>query len=243
VTDDETSETVAGAQVWAEFVVPPMRVESLSVTTDDRGRARFPAEPAESIHGITVSAAGYARKPSDVSAYREEGHPNEYRIRLGKPAVVEVIVVLPDERRAALSVQEGEDFEPAPAGLARMIEPRRLKVPLQWADDPPALPEHNPLMILRFDSSPHRGKTGVIHRVTHAQTAAGKELPVFRDAAPADAQTFGLYDIGRNGFGSTVFVIGTLEDARAAEAADAESQWTRNARVLGPASRPAGRNE
>lgn len=77
-----------------------------------------------------------------------------------------------------------------------------------------------------------------MHRVTHAQTAAGRELPVFRDAPPQDPGTFGLYLIGRDGFGSTVFVIGTLNDARETEAEAPKFQWTRNDRVLGPRRQP-----
>lgn len=239
VTDADTSRPVAGARVWSEIAVGPLQQESLCVTTDEGGRARFLKEPAKWIHGISVTADGYARHPSEVSVHREAGRPDEIRIRIGKPAIVEVMLVLPDERRAALSVNEGDDYDPAPPGLAATIEPKRLRIPIKWEDEPPELPAHNPLLMLDLSVSPHRGKKGVVHRVTHAQTAAGRELPVFRDAPPAEEQTFGLYLLGRNGFGSTVFVIGTLADARAAEAAAMKFQWTRNGKVLGPATRPA----
>ena len=241
VTDAETGKPVAGAIVSARVIAPPGTYQPVSATTDAQGRARLPAEP-DTIHHITVEIEGYARRDQRLNTVPAEGgRPEEVHLTIGKPAIVDVMLVLPDERRAAVSVHEGDEGEAAEPGVREKLEPKRIRMPVQWADEPPNLPEHHPLLRLQFTTSPHHGKKGIVHRVTHAQTAAGRELPVFRDAPPPDAQTFGLYDIGRNGLGDTVFVIGTLNDARAAEASASKLQWRRNTRVLGPVARPATR--
>jgi hypothetical protein len=238
VTDVETGAPIAGAIVEARCLIPPtLHIEVLETRTDAIGRARLQIEP-ESIHYIYVRADGYAHDHADLDYVEAKGdQPEEVHLKIGKPIVIEVMLVLPDDRHAALSVYEGSDYDPAPPGLAAKIEPKRLKIPLEWADAPPKLPEHNPMLRLHLPSvSPHKELKGVVHRVTHAQLADGRAVPVFRDAPPADANTFGLYLIGTSGLGDSVFVIGTLSDARAA--ADAEGgekfQWTRNAKVLGP---------
>ncbi|MDQ3439474.1 MAG: carboxypeptidase-like regulatory domain-containing protein, partial [Planctomycetota bacterium] len=237
VTDIETGHPVAGAAVGGHYLVPPSGVR-LRVKTGPDGRVRLPAEP-DSIHGLDVHADGYATRHGRGLVKWAGERVEEVHLTVGKRVVVEVTLVLPDERRAALSVYEGEGHDPAPRGLRARLEPKTLTVPVKWEDAPPKLPEHNPMLRLHLPSaSPHANVEGVIHRVTAAQTDAGRELPVFRDAPPQDASTFGLYHVGSNGLGDAVFVIGTLADARAAEGAAMKLQWSRNDRVLGAATKP-----
>jgi len=235
VTDVETGRPVAGATVSGRFVVAG-RVVELPATTDDHGRARLQVAP-DDWHSFTVGAEGYAVVPSDVSmGGAENGEQSEIRLKVGRPVAVEVLLVLPDERRAAMSVYEGESDYPAPPGLRDRLEPKLLTIPMTWAADPPALPGYNPMLLLDLsEASPHDGQSGVVHRVSKVRTAPGRELPLFRTAPPADAKTFGVYEIGRNIFGHTVFVIGTLADARATAdaAANAHALEGRNDRVLG----------
>ena len=239
LTDAETGEPVAGATVRARAVIPGARYVPLNAVTDTNGRARLAAEP-DSVHDISVEAKGYARRDPGLKTVPAQGdRPEEVHLTVGKPAVVEVTIVLPDERRAALSVYEGDEGEAAGPGVRDRLDPKRIMVPVRWEDEPPPVPEHHPLLRLQFLSSPHHGKRGVVHRVVAARTAAGRELPVFRDAPPADPDALGVLVIGTNGLGDTVLVIGTLADARATEAAATKFQWRRNTGVLGPSTRPA----
>lgn len=268
VTDMDTGKPVAGATVSADFIVPPLTKKQLDATTGDDGRARLAAEP-DAIPEIHVNAPGYAYRNAGLQHVRssQAGVPDEIRITIGKPAVVEVTLELPDERHAAMSVYEGEADEPAPAALREQIAQRGPRtVALVWAAEPPALPKHE--MMLRVNLYSTEGNGGddgapgtknapataptptVSYRVTRARIATTeREVPVFRggggDTTPRGEQTFGLYDLGKNAFRDTVFVIGTLAEAREAESQDElKFQWTRNERVLGKeTTRPQTRDK
>jgi hypothetical protein len=237
VMDVETDKPVVGAQVSARILLPPARFKTFTVTTDPDGRARLPAEP-DGAHEVSAEAPGYALRAARRSSVRGQGGaPDEIHLKIGKPIVVEVELVLPDDRRAAFSVYEGHGNDPAPPGLRERLEPKRISIPFVWEDEPPPLPDHHPMLILHLPSaSPHHKVEGVVHRVTRARTAGGRELTVFRDAPPKDEDTFGLYDVGVDGMENTVFVVGTLADARAVKAPSPQQQGVRNDRILGPAT-------
>ena len=234
VVDAESMEPISGATVRAERWTRLTRTQRFTGSTDGAGRVRLPWEPG-SIFDVHVDADGYAPEPVEREP-RDGPGGGALAIQLARPVWIDVELVLPDERRAVLNVYEGEVREPPTRGTRERIQPRHLSVPIRWDDEPPPLPESHPLLRMNLVvDSPHRDTRGAAHRVTAARTADGRRLPVYRDAPPADGG-FGLYHIGRGGFGDAVFVIGTLDEARAAEAAAPKFQWVRNTKVLGAAT-------
>ena len=239
VTDAETAAPVPGAWVTARFRGVTSRLEEFTATTDRSGRARLKAEPHD-VGEISVDALGYAGRVGDVRAEAGAGGaPDELQVTVAKPLVVEVTLVLPDDRNAVFSVFEGKAAPPRAGVPFRGLDPKTLTVPVEWGDrtSPAQAGAAADAPAVRVDvpaAGPHAGRADVQHRVTAARTAAGRELPVFRDMAPPLAGARGLYDIGVNASGDRVFVVGTLFDARAAERTLRATGLKRNTRVLGP---------
>lgn len=231
VLDDENGQPVPHVPIFAESFSPRGRGQYFKGLTDAEGRVRLPWA-TDDPHAIHVDHPEYVS-----GGYRVESGPgpHDYVLHVGRPIVIEVELVLPDDRRAVLNIHEGMPLDGAPPGLRDRIEPKRISVPVQWDGPPPPFPKSDPMLRLNlYEVSPHRGVESVVHKVTRARTTGGGELPVYRDGVPPDGG-FGVYFIGRNGFGDSVFVVGKLSDAREAEAVVMRMQWQPNRAVLGPA--------
>ena len=235
VTDAETGSPVAGARVTARFPGVTARVEEFTAVTDRGGRTRLKADPHDA-HPIAVDAFGYAGRVGEVR--REAGAagaPDELHITVAKPLVVEVTLVLPDDRDALFTVFEGAAVAPPAGAPYRGLDQKSLTVPVEWGDGASRTVGEGPLLRIHLPAAgPYAGRADVQHRVTAARTAAGRQLLVSRDIPPPLAGARGLYDVGVDSSGARVFVVGTMLDARAAARAARASGLKRNTRLLGP---------
>jgi hypothetical protein len=101
VVDAETGEAVAGIDRPCRLHHPAGRgSKQLTVVTAADGSVRLPKQPHDP-HRIHVKGKGYVWRPLDRDVRRGGGRaePQEIHLKIAKPIIVEVMLVLPDDRR------------------------------------------------------------------------------------------------------------------------------------------------